>query len=110
VKPVKRLAALAKEAHEANLKNHDIDKMVAAAEKGAYKKQLEDKAKAVASGGVSRKEMDAVREKLEALEEPKEPVQKRYLTNDITIEKLAEILSTNPVTGSSTTPTNSCGF
>jgi hypothetical protein len=96
IKPTKRLAALAKEAYEEALKAHEIDKMVAAAEKGALKKQLEDKAKAVASGNVARSEMDDTREKLGSLEEPEEPVQKRYLTNDITIEKLAEILSMNP--------------
>ena len=70
--------------------------MVAAAEKGAFKKELEDKAKKVASGNVPRGEMDAVRGKIEALEEPEELTQKRYITSDATIEKLAEILAVNP--------------
>ena len=96
IKPIKRLAALAKEAYEEALKQHDLDKMVAAAEKGAFKKELEDKAKKVASGNVPRDEMDAVRGKIEALEEPEEPTQKRYITSDATIEKLAEILAVNP--------------
>jgi Protein of unknown function (DUF3987) len=96
IKPTKRLAALAAEAYVEDLKRHDLDKMVAAAEKAALKKQLEDKAKQVAAGGTPRSEMDAIREKIEALEEPEEPTQKRYITNDATIEKLAEILAENP--------------
>jgi len=96
IKPIKRLAALAKEAYEEDLKNHDLDKMVAAAEKGALKKQLEEKAKQVAAGGVPRKELDTIREKIQDLEEPEEPTQRRYVTNDSTIEKLAEILAVNP--------------
>src|SRR5215203_2872870 len=96
IKPIKRLAALAKEAYEEALKQHDLDKMVAAAEKGAFKKELEDKAKKVASGNMPRDEMDAVRGKIEALKEPEEPTQKRYISNDATIEKLAEILAVNP--------------
>src|SRR5215217_6825223 len=96
IKPIKRLAALAREAYEEALKQHDLDKMVAAAEKGAFKKELEDKAKKVASGNVPRGEMDAVRGKIEALEEPEKPTQKRYITSDATIEKLAEILAVNP--------------
>ena len=96
IKPIKRLAALAKEAYEEDLKNHDLDKMVAAAEKGVLKKQLEEKAKQVHSGRVPRKELDTIREKIQDLEEPEEPTQKRYVTNDSTIEKLAEILAVNP--------------
>jgi hypothetical protein len=96
IKPIKRLAALAKEAYEEDLKNHDLDKMVAVAEKGALKKQLEEKAKQVAAGNVPRKELDTIREKIQDLEEPEVPTQRRYVTNDSTIEKLAEILAVNP--------------
>ena len=96
IKPIKRLATLAREAYEEALRQHDLDKMVAAAEKGAFKKELEDKARKVASGNVPRDEMDAIRGKIEALEEPEAPTQKRYITSDATIEKLAEILAANP--------------
>ena len=95
-KPTKRLAARAARDHEEALKQHELDKMVAAAEKSALKKQLEDKAKKVAAGDAPRSEMDAIREKIEALKEPEEPTHKRYITNDATIEKLAEILAVNP--------------
>jgi putative DNA primase/helicase len=96
IKPTKRLAARAARDHEEALKQHELDKMVAAAEKSALKKQLEDKAKKVAAGDAPRSEMDAIREKIEALKEPEEPTHKRYITNDATIEKLAEILAVNP--------------
>ncbi len=96
IKPTKRLAAQAKEAYDEALKNHELDKMVSAAEKNALKKQLEEKAKKVAASGAPRSEMDAVRERIKGLEEPEEPVQKRFVTNDATIEKIAEILSVNP--------------
>ena len=96
VKPTKRLAARAARDHEEALKQLELDKMVAAAEKSALKKQLEDKAKKVAAGDAPRSEMDAIREKIEALKEPEEPTHKRYITNDATIEKLAEILAVNP--------------
>src|SRR5215204_820042 len=95
-KPTKRLAARAARDHEEALKQHELDIMVAAAEKSALKKQLEDKAKKVAAGDAPRSEMDAIREKIEALKEPEEPTHKRYITNDATIEKLAEILAVNP--------------
>jgi hypothetical protein len=96
IKPIKRLAALAAEDHEEALKQHELDKMVAAAEHTALRKQLEDKAKKVAAGDAPRSEMDAIKGKIEELEEPEEPTQKRYITNDATIEKLAEILAVNP--------------
>jgi hypothetical protein len=96
IKPTKRLAARAARDHEEALKQHELDKMVAAAEKSALKKQLEDKAKKVAAGDAPRSEMDAIGEKIEALKEPEEPTHKRYITNDATIEKLAEILAVNP--------------
>ena len=61
IKPTKRLAARAARDHKEALKQHELDKMVAAAEKSALKKQLEDKAKKVAAGDAPRSEMDAIR-------------------------------------------------
>ncbi len=96
IKPVKRLAAEAQEAHQEALKAHALDVMVAEAEKAALKKKLEATAKKVASGEASRGNLEEVRQEIEDLEEPETPAERRYMTNDATIEKIAEILRDNP--------------
>lgn len=96
IRPVKRLAAKAQEAHEEAIREHDLDLMVVAAERGALKKKLEATAKKVASGGASRGNLDEVRQEIQDLEEPDAPREKRYMTNDATIEKISEILKDNP--------------
>jgi len=96
IKPLKRLAAEAREAHQGALKDHGLDLMIAEAEKTALKKKLEATAKKVASGAGSRGNLEEVRREFEDLEEPEEPREKRLMTNDATIEKIAEILRDNP--------------
>jgi hypothetical protein len=96
IKPVKRLAAEAHEAHQAALKDHDLDLMVVEAEKTALKKKLDATAKKVASGEASRGNLEEVREEIKEIEEPEVPRERRYMTNDATIEKIAEILRDNP--------------
>ncbi len=96
IKPIKRLAAEAKEAHQETLKAYELDVMVAEAEKTGLKKELEATAKKVASGAASRGNLEEIRQRIEELEEPEEPREKRYVTNDATIEKIAEILEDNP--------------
>jgi hypothetical protein len=96
VKPVKRLAAEAQEAHQEALKAHALDAMVAEAERTALKKKLEATAKKVAAGGASRGNLEEVRQEIEDIEEPEAPHERRYMTNDATIEKIAEILRDNP--------------
>jgi hypothetical protein len=96
IKPVKRLAAEAQEAHEKALKEHGLDLMVVEAEKSALKKKLEATAKKVAAASASRGDMEEVRQEIEDLEEPETPAERRYMTNDATIEKIAEILRDNP--------------
>jgi hypothetical protein len=96
IKPVKRLAAEAQEAHEKTLKEHSLDLMVVEAERSALKKKLEATAKKVAAASASRGDLEEVRQEIEDLEEPETPVERRYMTNDATIEKIAEILRDNP--------------
>ena len=96
VNPVKRLAAEAQEAHQEALKTHELDAMVAEAERGALKKKLEATAKKIASGEASRGNLEEVRQEIEDLEPPEVPEERRYMTNDATIEKMAEILRSNP--------------
>jgi hypothetical protein len=96
IKPMKRLAALAKEAYDEALEEHDLDKAVFAAQRKALKDNLEAKAKEVAKNQSPRAELETIKNQIKELEEPGPPTQKRYITNDATIEKIAEILSKNP--------------
>lgn len=96
IKPIKRLAAEAQEAHEKAIKEHGLDLMVVEAEKGALKKKLEATAKKVAAASASRGDLEEVRQEIEDLEEPDAPREQRYMTNDATIEKILEILKDNP--------------
>ncbi|MDQ3792478.1 MAG: DUF3987 domain-containing protein [Actinomycetota bacterium] len=96
VKPVKRLAAEAQETHEKAIKEHGLDMMVVEAERSALKKKLEATAKKVAAASASRGDLEEVRQEIEDLEEPEAPAERRYMTNDATIEKIAEILRDNP--------------
>jgi hypothetical protein len=70
--------------------------MVAEAEKAALRKKLEATAKDVAAGKKARTDLEDVREEIEELEDAEAPQEKRFMTNDATIEKTAEILQHNP--------------
>ncbi len=96
LRPVKRLAAEARERHEKALKEHELDMMVVSAERTALKKELEATAKKVVSASASRADLDGIRADLEGLEEPEPPTSRRYTTNDTSIEKMAELLMDNP--------------
>jgi len=96
LKPIKRLAAMAKKDYEDSLKDHELNKVVYAAQRKALKDDLEAKAKQIAKEGGPVSELEPVKKKIEELEEPEAPTQKRYVTNDTTIEKLAELLAVNP--------------
>jgi hypothetical protein len=96
LRPVKRLAAEARESHEEAVKKHELDMMVVSAERAAHKKELEVTAKKVVSASASRGDLDEIRAALEDLEEPDPPTPRRYTTNDTSIEKMTELLMDNP--------------
>jgi putative DNA primase/helicase len=96
LKPIKRLAAKAKTEHEEALKDHEFDRALYAARHKALKEALQSKAKELISNKDAAGDLDGFKKEFEDLEEPEEPTQKRYVTNDATIEKLAEILAENP--------------
>jgi DnaJ-domain-containing protein 1 len=96
IRPVKRLAAEAQEAYEEALKKHDLDMMVVSARRDAMQKKLKETAKKVAESQASAGNLEDIREEIEELEEPDAPRERRYMTNDATIEKIAEILRDNP--------------
>jgi hypothetical protein len=95
LRPVKRLAAEARERHEEALKEHELDMMLVSAERAALKKELEATAKKVVSASASRGDLDGIRADLEDLHEPDPPTPRRYTTNDTSIEKMAELLMDN---------------
>jgi hypothetical protein len=96
LKPIKRLAAKAKIDYEDALKNHDFDKVIYAAQHKALKETLQAKAKELTLDKDSADDLKAFKKEFEELKEPEAPIQRRYVTNDTTIEKLAEILAENP--------------
>lgn len=55
-------------------------------------KQAQDKAKRLTKNG----EREAARETLKAVPKPEEPIRRRLMVNDATIEKLGELLNQNP--------------
>src|SRR5215216_4072583 len=54
------------------------------------------KAKELTLDKGSADDLKAFKKEFEELKEPEAPIQRRYVTNDTTIEKLAEILAENP--------------
>jgi hypothetical protein len=68
LRPVKRLAAEARDRHEEALKEHELDMMVVSAERAALKKELEATAKKVVSSSASRSDLDEIRADLEGLD------------------------------------------
>jgi putative DNA primase/helicase len=87
IRPLSRLEAAERERWQAAMKEHELDVTVAKLaaetnEKEARKLAAKDKA--------------AARALLQADAELDEPLQRRYIVNDSTVEKLGEILAVNP--------------
>jgi putative DNA primase/helicase len=92
LRPLKRLAADAIEAHKDAMAAYLEQQMVAVSKRGAAKKKLEAEAKKGASD-------DALAELARtalAGDDASAPTARRYLINDATIEKLGELLEQNP--------------
>ena len=96
LKLIKQLAAKAKIDYEKALKDHEFDQVIYTARHNALKEALQSKAKELVTNRGAAGSLDKFKEEFEELEEPEAPTQKRYITNDVTIEKLAEILAENP--------------
>lgn len=84
MKPLHRLETLSKEQHEEGMRDHEKTKLMHAARMDAYKAKLK---KAAASGAEVADDLP---------EPPKEPPRRRIVSMDTTVEKLGELLSTNP--------------
>jgi putative DNA primase/helicase len=92
MRPLRRLVAEARKAHEEALREFAVDAAVAKARAEAAKKLLQKAAKD------GKKSDSDLRELARQAEPPqdKPPVLRRYETNDPTVEKLGEILAENP--------------
>jgi putative DNA primase/helicase len=90
-KPLRRLEAIAREAYEAAINDHNIELQVHEYESKAAKGKAEKAAKA-GSSKAELIEMIATRQS----EPPAAPILKRYIVNDATVEALGERLKENP--------------
>ncbi len=88
LRPLKRLEIEAKLAYEAALADFAAQQLVAAERKKASRSDI---AKALKEGGDPQ---EIARQALTG--GPSEPVRRRYIVNDSTVEKLGEILNQNP--------------
>ncbi|HAG10102.1 MAG TPA: hypothetical protein DCK76_01610 [Desulfotomaculum sp.] len=94
--PIDRLEIEAKKEHEELMGFHNADVEEFKAKKKALVSEMEQAAKGKHKKSETPSNMDDVKARYAALEEPKPPTRQRYRTNDSTIEKLAELLNENP--------------
>jgi hypothetical protein len=92
MKPMDVLTTMAKQEYDEMIKGHLADQEVFKARKEAIVGDM----KSAAKGKDGALSMDCLKDDFAHLEEPKPPVWRRYVTNDATIEKMAELQATNP--------------
>lgn len=90
LRPLDKLIADAVKAHEYEKREYEQTAMIHEARQDAIKYRLKQAAK---TGKESPADIAA---ELSQIEEPQEPVMRRYKSNDSTVEKLGEILRDNP--------------
>jgi hypothetical protein len=95
INPLARRVAEAYEEYQEARLAYETDVIVAEATKAALKDELKKAAREVAKSG-DRSKLDEIARRSRDTEEPKEPLLKRYKTEDATVEKISEILLENP--------------
>jgi len=95
MKPLARLVAEAYEQHQETKLAYEMNVMVAEATKAAFKDELKRAAKDAATSG-DRSKLEEIARRGQDADVPKEPLLKRYKTEDATVEKISEILLENP--------------
>jgi hypothetical protein len=95
MKPLGRLIAEAYEEYWEAQRAYETDVMVAEATKAALKDELKKAAKEAAKCG-DRSQLEEIARRSRDTEVPKEPILRRYKTEDATVEKVSEILLENP--------------
>ena len=98
LKPLDRLIAKAMEAQNKELEEYESKKTVHAAQKEALEFSIKQTAKGKPSNGSNGSTLGALARELQDHQKdaPKEPILRRYKTNDTTVEKLGELLRENP--------------
>ena len=97
MRPLNRLAAQAREAHEHDARAWEAEKLKLELSAKAIKADAARAAKA--RGPDSRDQLDNLIHELHQLQNEEDagpPPERRYLTNDTTVEKLGELLAANP--------------
>src|SRR5215218_8136510 len=95
MKPLARLVAEAYKEYQKAKLAYETDVMVADATKAAFKDELKRAAKDAATSG-DRSKLEEIARRGQDADVPKEPLLKRYKTEDATVEKISEILLENP--------------
>lgn len=92
MKPLNQFVVAAKAKYDKEMDEHEFTKMKLKAQKGT----LEDNLKKAAKSKVAEKELDALIASCPRIESFVTPIERRYKTEDGTIEKIGEILLENP--------------
>lgn len=97
MKPMDVLSAAAKQDFDAVIKEHLAAMEVFKAQREVIQGDMRQVAKGkLPKKGDTPQSMDDLKQNLTKLEEPMPPVWRRYVTNDATIEKMAELQASNP--------------
>lgn len=103
MKPLDKLIAQAIEKHSNEMKEFEAQNVMFAAEKEALEHNIKAKVRAKysdprSSNGSNSSTVEGLVAELRQLQEqaPLRPIQRRYKTNDTTVEKLGELLRDNP--------------
>ena len=91
IRPLKRLAVEASEEYQRALKEGEFERLRIEAEKKNLKENI---LKSVRKG--DEKTLNTLRQQLDALEDRDPPIERRFIVNDSTVEKLGELLNQNP--------------
>ena len=91
MRPLKRLVAEARKQHEDKIKEYMIEKMFT----DQQQKNLELDIKKALKSNKRNEIEDARANALKAVNDEKEPFERRYIVNDATVEKLGELLNEN---------------
>jgi 5S rRNA maturation endonuclease (ribonuclease M5) len=91
LRPVNRLVSEAREAYSQTIREYEIEDMVRQAR---YKNLNDVINKEIKQGG--NPDVKGLRKQFVELEQISKPVERRYIVNDPTVEKLGELLNENP--------------